>query len=202
VLALAPAAAAQAAVVPDAGDTRDAAQAVESLPAGATALVDHPGDHDWYSIAGRRPDDAVSTVFVRVLSATGCDVLSISLFNPEGRWMRTSRARPGDVATVLVPGMPSRYELDVRAVNDTCAGVEYELTYVLTDRPLPDDRAGRCLVARSNRAEAQRRLHTLELRRARVTAAARPRYDAYVARAKRTLANARRDERRICRKRG
>jgi hypothetical protein len=198
-LALAFPATVGAVVVADGADTRDGAQSIEALPSGASALVDRPADQDWYSIAGRNGDDSVSTAFVRVLSgAPGCDALAVALFNPEGRWMRSATAATGAVATILVPGLPSRYSLRIGAVDAACSGLEYEVTYVATDPPPAGSTASRCLVARTKRAEAARRLRTLRARRARVNVDSRPRYDAYIAQASSALAKARRAQTRSC----
>jgi len=201
-LALTAPAIAGAAIVPDVSDAPAGAQAIEALPAKSTELVERPGDHDWYSISGRNADDSVNAVFVRVLGATpSCSApqaLKIGLFNPEGRWMRTARAGAGDVATVLVPGNPSRYRLDVTPIDPGCTGLEYEVTYVATDPPTPDSKASLCLVARAKRIDAQDRLESLRIRRRTLSPAAQKRYDDYIAKAARAVSRARGSEKRVC----
>ena len=93
-------------------------------PAKASELLERPGDQDWYSILGRNPDDSVNAVFVRVLQTTPtCTTpLRVALFNPEQRWMRTTQASPGNVATVLVPGLTSRYLVRVSSTEPACIG--------------------------------------------------------------------------------
>jgi Fe-S cluster assembly iron-binding protein IscA len=189
-----------AAVVPDVSDVPAGAQAVESLPDKASELVERPGDQDWYSILGRNPDDSVNAVFVRMLDATPTCTgpLKVSLFNPERRWMRTAQSSPGRVATVLVPAMPSRYLLDISSTEPGCSGLEYEVTYVSTDRPKPDSRASKCLVARAKRIDAKDRLTMLERARLKYAPDAQVRYDGYISKAKDALSKARRSEKRVC----
>jgi hypothetical protein len=198
-LALGAPALAAAAVIPDVPDAPEGAQAIESLPGKASELVERAGDQDWYSIVGRNPDDSVNTVFVRVLQSTpSCSApLKVALFNPEKRWMRSTQATPGHVATMLVPGLPSRYLVDVSA-NAACAGLEYEVTYVSTARPTPDSTASKCLVARARRIDAQDRLRMLQAARPKYAPDSHPRYDSYIAKARAALAAARRSEKRIC----
>lgn len=199
-LALGVPALAAAAVALDGPDAQAGAQPVELLPATASELVDRPGDQDWYSVLGRTPDDSVNAVFVRVLqSPPGCGApLPVALFNPEGRWMRTTRSSAGRVATVLLPGLPSRYLLRAGPTEAACTGLEYEVTSVATDRPAPDGSASACVVARAARIDAQDRLRMLEVARTKYAPDTRPRYDRYVARAKAAVAAARRAVRRAC----
>ena len=199
-LALGAPALAAAAIIPDVPDAPAGAQAIESLPDRASALVERPGDQDWYSIVGRNADDSINTVFVRVLQTTpACPgALKVALFNPERRWMRSSQATRGNVATMLVPGKPSRYLVDVSSTDAACAGLEYEVTYVNTERPTPDSAASKCLVARAKRIDAKDRLDMLVAERPKYAPDSRPRYDAYVAKAKTALAAARRSETRVC----
>jgi hypothetical protein len=191
---------AAAAIVPDVADAPAGAQAIESLPDRATGLVERPGDQDWYSIVGRNTDDSVNTVFVRVLQATPTCTgpVKVALFNPERRWMRSSQSTMGHVATMLVPGLPSRYLVDVSSTEPACAGLEYEITYVNTERPTPDSTASKCLVARAKSIDAKDRLDMVVDARPKYAPDARPRYDAYVAKAKSALAAARKSEKRIC----
>ncbi len=199
-LALGAPALAAAAVIPDVPDLPAGAQPIESLPEKASEAIERPGDQDWYSIVGRNGDDSVNAVFVRVLqSAPSCTgPLKVALFNPERRWMRSAQASAGHVGTMLLPNLPSRYLVDVNAVDPACAGVEYEVTYVNTERPTPDSKASKCLVARAKRIDAKDRLSMLEDARPKYAPDTRPRYDAYVAKAKSTLAAARRSEKRVC----
>ncbi len=199
-LALGVPALAAAAVAPDASDVPAGAQSIEALPARSTALLERPGDQDWYSILGRNPDDSVNAVFVRVLqTATTCtQPLRVGLFNPERRWMRTSRASVGSVATVLVPGNPSRYLVNVSSTEPACSGVEYEVTYVETDRPQADQTASTCIVARARRIDAQDRLKMLQAAKPRYEPDAQPRYDVYIAKAKAAVAAAKRAVARAC----
>lgn len=199
-LALGAPAVAVAAVIPDVPDAPAGAQAIETLPSRASEVIERPGDQDWYSIVGRNPDDSVNTVFVRVLQTTpSCtQPLKVALFNPERRWMRTSPATAGHVATMLVPGLPSRYLVDVSAVDPACAGLEYEVTYVSTDRPTPDSTASKCLVARATRIDAKDRLTMLQDARPKYAPDSHTRYDGYIAKAKAALAAARRSEKRAC----
>lgn len=193
------AAPALAAVTPDAGDTRAGAQAIESLPAGSSALVDRPGDRDWLSILGRNADRSVNAVFVRVLQApAGCSELKVELFNPEGRWMRTVTAGGGEPATVLMPANASRYLIAVEAIEAGCSGLEYEATFVATEPAPPGRTASRCLVARSARIAAQEWLADLRALRRKLSPAAQRRYDGYIATARRTLSAARGHEKRVC----
>jgi len=189
-----------AAVIPDVPDAPAGAQAIESLPDRASEVVERAGDHDWYSIVGRNADDSVNTVFVRVLASTpSCPgPVKVVLFNPERRWMRSSQATRGGVATMLVPGKPSRYLVDVNSTDPACAGLEYEVTYVNTERPTPDSTASKCLVARAKRIDAKDRLDMLVAERRMYAPDSRPRYDAYIAKAKTALAAARRSEQRAC----
>jgi len=191
---------AAAAVVPDASDVAGGAQPIELLPAGASEVVERPGDQDWYTIFGRNPDDSVNSVFVRVLEESpSCPgPLKVALFNPERRWMRTAQATRGNVATVLVPGLTSRYLLDVSSTDAACSGLEYEVTYVSTDRPKPDSKASKCVIARAARIDAQDRLEMLQKVKPQYSPDAHPRYDRYIARAKATLAAARKAVRRAC----
>jgi hypothetical protein len=199
-LALGAPAVAAAAIIPDVPDAPAGAQAIESLPDRASEVVERPGDQDWYSIAGRNADDSVNTVFVRVLATTpSCPgPVKVALFNPERRWMRSSQATRGNVATMLVPRKPSRYLVDVNSTDPACAGLEYEVSYVNTDRPTPDSTASKCLVARAKRIDAKDRLDMLVAERPKYAPDARPRYDAYIAKAKTALAAARRSEKRVC----
>ena len=200
-LALAIPAVAAAAIVPDVADAPAGAHAIEQLPAKASEVIEHVGDQDWYSILGRNADDSVNAVFVRVLQTKCTTPLRVALFNPEQRWMRTAPATPGRVATVLLPGLPSRYLLRVSPAEPTephCAGLEYEVTYVTTDPPEPDTSATRCIVARARRIDAEDRLKMLQTARPKYRPDSRPRYDRYVARAKSALAAARRDVERHC----
>ena len=189
-----------AAVVPDVSDDPAGAQAIEALPAKSTALLERAGDQDWHSILGRNPDDSVNAVFVRVLqtSPTCTQPLRIALFNPERRWMRTSRASPGNVATVLIPRNPSRYLVNVDSTEPACSGIEYEVSYVATDRPKADRETNKCIVARARRIDAQDRLKMLEAAAPKYAPDARPRYDDYIAKAKQALSAARRSVRRAC----
>ena len=190
---------AAAAVVPDSGDVPATATAVESLPEKATAVLERPGDQDWYSILGRNPDDSVNAVFVRVLRATPTctQPLRVALFNPERRWMRTTRASEGNVATTLVPGLPSRYLVNVSSTEPACSGAEYEVTYVSTDRPKTTTQ-NKCIVARAKRIDAEDRLRMLQRAAPKYAPDARPRYDGYIAKAKTALAAARRAVTRAC----
>jgi hypothetical protein len=199
-LALGAPALAAAAVIPDVPDAPDGAQAIEALPSRASEVVERPGDHDWYSIVGRNVDDSVNTVFVRVLQPTpSCaGPMNVALFNPERRWMRSSSATAGHVATMLVPGLPSRYLVDVNSTDPACAGLEYEITYVNTDRPTPDSTASKCLVARARRIDAKDRLAMLVAARPKFASDSHPRYDSYIANAKTALAAARKTEKRLC----
>jgi hypothetical protein len=199
-LALGVPALAAAAVVPDASDVPTGAQSIEALPARSTALLERPGDQDWYSILGRNPDDSVNAVFVRVLQTTPTctQPLRVALFNPERRWMRTSRASPGNVATVLIPGNPSRYLVNVSSTEPACTGVEYEVTYVETDRPKSDQTASKCIVARARRIDAQDRLKMLQASKPKYAPDAQPRYDDYIAKAKAAVAAAKRAVTRAC----
>jgi hypothetical protein len=199
-LALAVPALAAAAVVPDASDVPAGAQSIEALPARSTALLERPGDQDWYSILGRNPDDSVNAVFVRVLqTAPACtQPLRVALFNPERRWMRTSRASPGSVATILIPANPSRYLVDASSTEPACSGVEYEVTYVDTDRPKADQTASKCIVARAKRIDAQDRLKMLQTAKPKYAPDAQPRYDDYIAKAKAAVAAAKRAVTRAC----
>jgi len=199
-LALAVPALAVAAVVPDVAETPDGAQAIELLPAHASEVLERPGDQDWYTILGRNLDDSVNAVFVRVLQApAGCTApLRVALFNPERRWMRTTQATAGNVATVLVPGLPSRYLIRVDSTEPACSGLEYEVTYVSTDRPKPDNSASKCIIARAARIDAKDRLEMLETARPKYEPDSRPRYDRYIARAKRALEAARKAVKRAC----
>lgn len=191
---------AAAAIVPDVGDVPAGAQPIEALPAKATAVLERPGDQDWYSILGRNPDDSVNAVFVRVLQTTAAcpQPIRVALFNPERRWMRTVQASPGKVGTVLVPGMASRYLVDVSATGPGCAGIEYEVTSVSTDPPRADKTASKCIVARARRIDAQDRLKLLQLVKPGYAPDAQPRYDAYITKAKSVLAAARRAVTRAC----
>jgi Fe-S cluster assembly iron-binding protein IscA len=189
-----------AAVVPDSADVPDGAQAIELLPAHASEVLELPGDQDWYTILGRNPDDSVNAVFVRVLQTPpACTApLRVALFNPEQRWMRTTEATAGNVATVIVPGLTSRYLIRVDSTEPGCSGLEYEVTYVATDRPKPDNSASKCIIARAARIDAKDRLEMLETARPKYAPDSRPRYDRYVARARRTLAAARKAVKRAC----
>jgi hypothetical protein len=199
-LALTVPALAYAAVTPDAGDAPASAQGIEALPGKASELIDHPGDQDWYTIAGRNADDSVNAVFVRVLQTTPTcgQPLKVALFNPEGRWMRSTQAGAGHVGTVLVPGFPSRYALDVSAIDPGCAGLEYEVTYVSTDPPKPDSAAGACIVAHAKRMDRADRLKLVKDRKPGYTPTAQKRYDGYISAAKRSLGRARTVERHVC----
>jgi hypothetical protein len=199
-LALGAPALAVAAVIPDVPDAIAGAQPIEALPGRASEAIERPGDQDWYSIVGRNSDDSINTVFVRVLQTTpSCaSPLKVALVNPERRWMRSVLASPGHVATMLVPGLPSRYLLDVSAIDAACAGIEYEVTYVNTERPTPDSRASKCLVARARRIDAKDRLDMLVAARPKYAPDSHPRYDGYIAKAKAALAAARRSEKRVC----
>jgi hypothetical protein len=199
-LAFAVPALAAGAIIPDVPDTPDGAQALESLPDRASEVVERAGDQDWYSVVGRNTDDSVNTVFVRVLQTTPSCInpVKVALFNPERRWMRSSEAGAGHVATMLVPGLPSRYLVRVSAIDPGCAGLEYEITFVNTDRPTPDSTASKCLVARAKRIDAKDRLDMLVAARPKYAPDSRPRYDAYIAKAKAVLAAARRSEKRVC----
>jgi hypothetical protein len=191
---------AAAAILPDVADLPAGAPPIETLPDKASALVDRPGDQDWYSILGRNPDDSVNAVFVRVLQTTpSCPgSLKVALFNPEHRWMRTARATPGHVATVLLPGLPSRYLLDISSDDAACQGLEYEVTYVTTERPTPDSKASKCLIARARRIDATDRLKMLEAARPKYAPDARPRYDAYIAKAKAAVTAAGKSVKKVC----
>jgi hypothetical protein len=125
--------------------------------------------------------------------------IKAALFNPEQRWMRSSQASAGHVATVLVPGLPSRYLVDVSSTEPACTGLEYEVTYVATDPPKPDSTASKCIVARAGRIDAQDRLTMLEAAKPKFAPDSHPRYDAYIAKAKSALAAARRSVKRVCR---
>jgi hypothetical protein len=199
-LALGAPALAVAAVIPDVPDTPASAQAVETLPSRASEVIERPGDQDWYSIAGRNTDDSVNTVFVRVLQATpSCTApLKVALFNPEKRWMRTSQATAGHVATMLIPRLPSRYLVDVSSIDPACAGLEYEISYVNTDPPTPDSAASKCIVARARRIDAQDHLTMLQKVRPKYAPDSHPRYDSYIATAKAALAAATRSVKRVC----
>lgn len=187
-----------AAIIPDVADLPDGARAIEQLPARATALLERPGDHDWYSILGRNPDDSINAAFVRVLQSTCASPVRVALFNPEQRWMRTTQASVGRVGTVLVPRNASRYLIRVSATDAACSGVEYEVTYVATERPRPDSKASACVVARARRIDAQDRLRLLVTVRPKYAPDSRPRYDRYVANARSALAAARRAVTRAC----
>lgn len=193
---------APAAVVPDVSDLPAGAQQIELLPGSASELIERPGDQDWYSILGRRPDDPVNAVFVRVLQSTATctspQLLRVALFNPEGRWMRTTTAGVGNVATVLVPALPSRYSIDVSAIDAGCSGLEYEVTSVSTDPPTPDSAASHCLVARARVMDTADHLKVLEQRRPGYTPAAQTRYDGYIAAARDAVAKARKTQKRLC----
>ncbi len=199
-LALGAPALAAGAVIPDVPDVPAGAQAVESLPGRASEVIERPGDQDWYSIVGRNADDSVNTVFVRVLQTTPTCTgpVKVALFNPERRWMRSSQATRGNVATMLVPGKPSRYLVDVSSTEAACAGLEYEITHVNTDPPTPDSTASKCLVARAKRIDARDRLRMLVAERPKYAPDSRPRYDGYIATAKTALAAASRSEQRVC----
>ena len=129
-------------------------------PTGRARSIERPGDQDWYTIVGRNADDSINTVFVRVLQTTPtcAGPLKVALFNPERRWMRSSQATRGNVATMLVPRKPSRYLVDISSTEPACAGLEYEITYVNTEPPTPDSTASKCLVARAKRIDAKDRL--------------------------------------------
>ena len=189
-----------AAVVPDVADVPAGAQAIETLPEKATELLERPGDQDWYSILGRNTDDSVNAVFVRVLQTTAvcAEPLRVALFNPEQRWMRTARASPGKVGTLLLPGNPSRYLIDVSSTEPACSGVEYEVTHVATEPPTPDKTASKCIVARAKRINAQDRLRMLQTAAPKYAPDAQPRYDGYIAKAKAALAAAKRGVTRAC----
>jgi hypothetical protein len=191
---------AAAAVVPDVADAPSGAQEIEALPGKATAMLERGGDQDWYSILGRNTDDSVNAVFVRVLQTTPTctQPLRVALFNPEQRWMRTARASPGNVATVLVPGMPSRYLVNVSSTEPACSGIEYEVTYVSTEPPTPDRSASKCIVARARRIDAQDRLKMLQTVKPQYAPDAQARYDRYIAKAKSAVSAARRAVTRAC----
>jgi CheY-like chemotaxis protein len=81
----------QTAMVPDAADSRDGAQALRS------GVIDRPGDHDWYAVPGNDFGDAFeSGVDISIVSVgPGCIAsrpLYVILRNPEGRWIRTYTA--------------------------------------------------------------------------------------------------------------
>jgi hypothetical protein len=191
---------AAAAVVPDVSDGPAGARAVESLPEQASELLERPGDQDWYSVLGRNPDDSVNAVFIRTLDmpATCTMPLRVALFNPERRWMRTTQSTPGHVATVLVPGLPSRYLLDISSTEPGCSGLEYEVTFVSTERPKPDSTASKCIVASAKRIDAKDRLTMLQRAKPKYAPDAQVRYDAYIKQAKAALSTARRSEKRVC----
>jgi hypothetical protein len=199
-LALAVPAFAGAAVIPDVSNAPAGAQAIESLPDRASEAIETPGDQDWYSIVGRNADDSVNAVFVRVLQTTpSCSQpLKIALFNPEGNWIRSTQASAGHVATVLVPRLPSRYSIDVSAIEPGCTGVEYEVTSVSTDPPTPDSAAGACLVARARVIDREDWLKMLKKHGQGISAPAQKRYDVYIAAAKHSLSRARASEKRAC----
>ena len=199
-LALAVPAIAAAAIVPDASEVPAGAQAIEQLPGKASEALERPGDQDWYTILGRNPDDSVNAVFVRVLQTTPtCTApLRVALFNPEQRWMRTTQASQGNVATVLVPGLTSRYLIRVNSIEPACTGLEYEVTYVATDRPKPDSSASKCVVARAARIDAKDRLKMLETAAPKYAPDSRPRYDRYIRRAKAAVTAANTSVKRYC----
>jgi hypothetical protein len=199
-LALAAPAVVTAAIVPDASEVPAGAQPIEQLPAKASEVLDRPGDQDWYTIFGRNPDDSVNAVFVRVLRTTPtCTApLRVALFNPEQRWMRTTQSSAGNVATVLVPRLTSRYLIRVDAVEPACTGLEYEVTYVPTDPPKPDGSASKCVVARAARIDAKDRLKMLEVARPKYAPDSRPRYDRYIRRAKLAVTAANKSVKRNC----
>jgi len=188
-----------AAVVADVTDVPAGAQEIEALPAKATALLERPGDQDWHSILGRNADDSVNAVFVRVLQTTPTctEPLRAALFNPEQRWMRTSRASMGNVATVLIPGLASRYLVNVSSTEPGCSGIEYEVSYVATDPPKAGS-ANKCIVARAKRIDAQDRLKMLQDAKPKYAPDAQDRYDRYIDKAKTALSAARRAVTRAC----
>ena len=176
------------------------AQPIEALPAKAVEVVERPGDQDWYTILGRNPDDSVNAVFVRVLQMTPtCTApLRVALYNPEQRWMRTMQASPGSVGTVLVPGLTSRYLIRVNSIEPACTGLEYEVTYVATDRPKADSSASKCVIARAARIDAKDRLKMLQTAAPKYAPDAQPRYDRYIKRAKLAVTAANKSVKRYC----
>ena len=183
-LALAIPAVAAAAIVPDVADAPAGAHAIEQLPAKASEVIEHVGDQDWYSILGRNADDSVNAVFVRVLQTKCTTPLRVALFNPEQRWMRTAPATPGRVATVLLPGLPSRYLLRVSPRADGAVLRRARVRgHVRHDRSArARQSATRCIVARARRIDAEDRLKMLQTARPKYRPDSRPRYDRYVAR--------------------
>jgi hypothetical protein len=195
------AAAPQTAMVPDAADSRDGAQALRS------GLIDRPGDHDWYAVPGNNFGDTFgSGVSISILSVgPGCIAprpLYVILRNPEGRWIRTYSAATGNSTSFELPDLPGRYYLEIRAVDLNCVGLEYQADVVhsaggsgavIADAVL-------CRIARTERVRITTQRRALQRRRRSLKdAAARRRYARYLKQRQVALTHARAEEQRKCR---
>ena len=88
-------------------------------PARSSALLERPGDQDWYSILGRNPDDSVNAVFVRVLQSTAQRARAAAgrALQPRAALdAHDARPAPATSRTVLVPApaepLPRRRQRD------------------------------------------------------------------------------------------
>jgi hypothetical protein len=195
------AAAPQTAMVPDAADSRDGAQALRS------GFIDRPGDHDWYAVPGNNFGDTFgSGVDISIVSmGPGCTAsrpLYVILRNPEGRWIRTYTAAMGDSTSFELPDLPSRYYLEIRAVDLNCVGLEYQagVSHATGGSAALIADAVLCRIARTERVRITTQRRALQRRRRSLRdPAARRRYARYLKERQVALTHARAKERQKCR---
>jgi hypothetical protein len=195
------AAALQTAMVPDAADSRDGAQALRS------GVIDRPGDHDWYAVPGNDFGDAFgSGVNISIVSVgPGCIAsrpLYVILRNPEGRWIRTYTAVTGNSTSFVLPNLPGRYYLEIRAVDINCVGLEYQagVAHGVAGSSAVIANAVLCRIARTERIRITTQRRALQRRRRSLKdPAARRRYARYLKQRQVALTHARAEEQRKCR---
>lgn len=193
-------------VIPDAPDDRAHAIPLKSLPNRFSGRIDRQGDEDWYSLRGTAigKPRGVGRHFAVIDGGTDCPgatPLTIKEYNPEGRRIRTIKVPVSEEAGINIfpPQMPGTWLLDVKATASSCVGLQYSVELVggggngghATGSQLCQVRHGRVIAAR-------REVRRLKRAVRRAPQAERPRYERYLATARRNLKRAKRREAKAC----
>ena len=177
-----------------------------------------PGAGAWYAMTGPSSLnhsviyagawDLDSPVDEPPSTCPGRTPLLVSLYSPEGAWMRNLRAPAefGSSAKARGPALPGRYLLHVRAANRRCAGLRFTLSHARVPKVSPPMGGTSSPVSEAEQcrfdqdilrvAESAVREHTRRVRGAR--GRKRERYLRVLRAAERTRARARATERSSC----
>jgi hypothetical protein len=105
-----------------AADVHDEAQPIP-LPI-TPAFLQRPQHPDWYVLPGLQSAVALKTISV----PPGCKSqapFQVSLFNPEGHFIRVLHPQRGPGYAIEAPPYPGRYLLQVAVTDQACAGLQY-----------------------------------------------------------------------------